>query len=86
MPASHITSKGQTTIPKSIRDHLHLQPGDRIDFVVEANGKVVLEPVTIDVMDLEGILHRPGMKVVSGVDMKKSFGKRFKRKEHLILG
>lgn len=80
MPASLITSKGQTTIPKRIRDYLHLQPGDRIDFVVEVNGKVVLEPATLDVGDLEGILHRPGMKAVSVEDMKKSLGKRFKRR------
>jgi antitoxin PrlF len=80
MPSSLITSKGQTTIPKSIRDHLHLQPGDKIDFVVEENGKVVLEPATLDVSDLEGILHRPGMKVVSLEDMKKALGKRFRRK------
>jgi AbrB family looped-hinge helix DNA binding protein len=81
MPASLITAKGQTTIPKRIRDHLHLQPGDRIDFVVEANGKVVLEPATLEVGDLEGILHRPGMKAVSVEDMKKSIGNRFKRKQ-----
>ncbi len=80
MPASLITSKGQTTIPKRIRDHLHLQPGDRIDFVVAVNGKVVLEPATLDVGYLEGILHRPGMKAVSVEDMKKSLGKRFKRR------
>lgn len=79
MPASRMTSKGRTTIPKSIRDHLHLQLGDRIDFVVEANGKVALEPVTLDVRDLEGRLHRPGMKIVSVAAMKKSFEKRFKR-------
>lgn len=80
MPASLITSKGQTTIPKRIREHLHLQPGDRIDFVVEENGKVVLEPATLDVGDLEGILHRPGMKTVSVEDMKKAVAKRFKGK------
>ena len=81
MPASLITAKGQTTIPKRIRDHLHLQPGDRIDFVVEANGKVVLEPATLEIADLEGILHRPGMKAVSVENMKKSIGKRFKGKQ-----
>lgn len=80
MPASLITAKGQTTIPKKIREHLHLQPGDRIDFVVEASGKVVLAPATLEVADLEGILHRPGMKAVSVEDMNKSIAKRFKRK------
>ena len=27
---SALSIKGQTTIPKAIRDHLHLEPGDRI--------------------------------------------------------
>jgi AbrB family looped-hinge helix DNA binding protein len=75
-----ITAKGQTTIPKEIRDYLHLQAGDRIDFVVEESGKVVVEPATLDVAELEGILHRPGMKALSSEDMKKALRGRFKRK------
>jgi AbrB family looped-hinge helix DNA binding protein len=80
MPASLITSKGQTTIPKKIREYLHLLPGDRVDFVVDKEGKVVLEPATVDVRELEGILHRPGMKAVSTEEMKKAVKERFKRK------
>ena len=80
MPTSLITSKGQTTIPKRIREHLHLQAGDKIDFVIENNGKVVIEPATLDVNELDGILHRPGMKAVSVEDMNNAIGKRFRRK------
>lgn len=80
MPTSMITVKGQTTIPKEIRDYLNLQPGDRIDFVVEENGKVVVEPATLDVAEIEGILYRPGMKAVSSEEAKKAIRQRFKRK------
>lgn len=80
MPASLITSKGQTTIPKKIREYLQLQPGDRVDFVVDEKGKVTLEPATLDVKELEGILRRPGMKPLSTEDMKKAVKERFKRK------
>jgi AbrB family looped-hinge helix DNA binding protein len=41
---SAITVKGQATIPKSIRDHLGLQPGDRVKFFVHPDGSVVLLP------------------------------------------
>src|SRR5437667_197511 len=41
---SAITVKGQATIPKSIREHLGLQPGDRIKFFVHPDGSVVLLP------------------------------------------
>jgi AbrB family looped-hinge helix DNA binding protein len=35
---STITAKGQTTVPKEIRDRLKLKPGDKIEYVVEADG------------------------------------------------
>ncbi|HEY5758019.1 MAG TPA: AbrB/MazE/SpoVT family DNA-binding domain-containing protein [Steroidobacter sp.] len=37
-----LTSKGQVTIPKKVRDALHLQPGNAVEFAVNANGEVVL--------------------------------------------
>ena len=77
MPTSLITSKGQTTIPKEIRDYLHIQPGDRVDFVVGKDGRVSLEPATLDIRELEGVLHRPGMKVVSDAEIKAAVRKRF---------
>lgn len=41
---SALSIKGQATIPKAIRDHLHLQPGDRIKFFVHPDGSVVILP------------------------------------------
>jgi AbrB family looped-hinge helix DNA binding protein len=41
---STITVKGQATIPKPIREHLGLQPGDRVKFFVHPDGSVVLLP------------------------------------------
>ncbi len=81
MATALITSKGQTTIPKEIRDYLHVQPGDRVDFVVRDDGTVVLEPATLDIGDLEGALHRPGMKAVSDEEMKAALRKRFGAKK-----
>ncbi|MCJ8205108.1 AbrB/MazE/SpoVT family DNA-binding domain-containing protein [Pseudomonas sp. SMV71] len=37
-----MTSKGQVTIPKPIRDALHLLPGSAVEFSVNAQGEVVL--------------------------------------------
>jgi AbrB family looped-hinge helix DNA binding protein len=39
-----ITAKGQATIPKAIRDHLGLKPGDRVKFFLHPDGSVVLLP------------------------------------------
>ncbi len=41
---SAITVKGQATIPKAIREHLRLRPGDRVKFFVHPDGTVVLLP------------------------------------------
>ena len=58
-----ITSKGQVTIPKPIRDRLHLEPGDRIDFIVEEDGGLRVTPVTASVTRLKGMVPRPGFPV-----------------------
>lgn len=42
--ATTLTSKGQVTIPKHIRDELQLQPGAAVEFTVNAAGEVVLQP------------------------------------------
>ena len=41
---SALTTKGQATIPKAIREHLKLEPGDRIKFFKHPDGTVVLLP------------------------------------------
>jgi AbrB family looped-hinge helix DNA binding protein len=56
MATSTITRKGQTTIPKSIRSHLKLKAGDRLEFTIEPSGRVVLIPATVDVSELKGML------------------------------
>jgi AbrB family looped-hinge helix DNA binding protein len=41
---SALSIKGQATIPKAIREHLHLEPGDRIKFFKHPDGTVVILP------------------------------------------
>ncbi|HVW94002.1 MAG TPA: AbrB/MazE/SpoVT family DNA-binding domain-containing protein [Devosia sp.] len=53
-----LTSKGQMTLPKAVRDDLKLKPGDRID-VVKENGQYVLRPRNKRAVDLYGILGEP---------------------------
>lgn len=78
MPASTLTSKGQTTIPKDVRNHLKLRTGDQIDFVIEPDGSVVIRPATVHVRELKGILHRKGMKALSVNAMNAAVRKRFR--------
>ena len=56
---STITGKGQTTIPKPIREHLRVGPGDQIEFIVEPDGSVRVIAKTLRLSDLHGVLPRP---------------------------
>ena len=53
-----LTSKGQITIPKLVRDSLALHSGDKIEFVLTENNEVLLKPVTKKVDEVFGRLFR----------------------------
>ena len=65
MPSSSLTSKGQTTIPKPIRDHLRLQPGDRLDFSIDSSGNVQLQAAALSLGQLKGLLQGKVRRPVS---------------------
>jgi len=65
MALATLTSKGQVTIPKAVRNSLHLLAGDKIEFVITEDKEALLRPVTRKVDDVFGRLHKPGRKPVS---------------------
>jgi antitoxin PrlF len=65
MPAATLTSKGQITLPKAIRDRLRVRAGDLVDFVVDDDGEIRVRAGRIDAAELRGLLHRPGRRPVS---------------------
>jgi len=75
MSTSTLTSKGQTTIPKDIRKRLNLHPGDRLEFVVDEDGRVLVLPATIDALELVGMLKAPA-RPVSVEAMNRAIRKR----------
>ncbi len=75
MSTSTLTSKGQTTVPKDVRQHLGLKPGDKIRFLVEDDGRVVILPATLHLRDLRGSLPKPP-KPVSVERMNEAIRKR----------
>jgi len=56
MTVATITSKGQVTIPKGVRSILGLKAGDRIDFVINADGSVSVKPIATQLDDVQGML------------------------------
>ncbi len=43
--ATNVTSKGQVTIPKPIRDRLGIKPGNAVEFELAPDGRVVMVKV-----------------------------------------
>ncbi len=75
METTTLTSKGQLTLPKAVRDKLHLKTGDRLRVEVTKDGRVVLEPATVDVLELKGMLPKPA-KPLRLDDMERAIRER----------
>jgi AbrB family looped-hinge helix DNA binding protein len=72
MPSAKLTSKGQITIPLEVRERLGLDTGDRVDFIIRDSGEIVVEPATVDLLELRGSVKRRGKKIVSLDDMQRA--------------
>jgi antitoxin PrlF len=65
---SAITVKGQATIPKAVREHLRLKPGDRVKFFMHPDGSVVLLP-KLPAAALRGIIKSRRRRPVKNSEM-----------------
>ena len=80
-----VTSKGQTTVPKEVRDVLGLEEGTQVEWTVE-DGKATVKPRTLRAVDLAGMLGPSPVGPVSVEDMNEAIGdavvERFERALH----
>lgn len=65
MALATLTTKGQVTIPKIIRESLKLKTGDKIEIIVTEKREAIIRPVSKKVDDIFCRLHKPGRKAVS---------------------
>ncbi len=80
MPGATLTSKGQVTIPKAVRDLLGLEAGDQLDFVLEDGARVILRPGNRDARGLKGLLKRSGRRPVSIRQMDEAIRRAHKKR------
>jgi AbrB family looped-hinge helix DNA binding protein len=79
MATATLTSKGQITLPKEVRDALGVSTGDRIEFVAEEDGVYKVVPVTRDIRHLKGLVGKPA-KPVSVDAMKRAVARAVAKK------
>ncbi|MEA1969362.1 MAG: AbrB/MazE/SpoVT family DNA-binding domain-containing protein [Thermodesulfobacteriota bacterium] len=65
MALATLTTKGQVTIPKIIRDSLKLNTGDKIEIIITEKREAIIRPVFKKVDDIFCKLYKPGRKAVS---------------------
>lgn len=85
---SAITVKGQATIPKAIREHLGLKPGDRLKFFFHPDGSVVLLP-KLPASTLRGMVRSRRRRPVTLEQMSKAAAEGaagMPRRKHRVAG
>jgi antitoxin PrlF len=80
MPTATLTTKGQVTIPKEVREHLGVDTGDRLSFVVQEDGTVIVKPITRHVRELGGLLKRAAQQPLSIDEMEEGIARRMRAK------
>lgn len=77
MATSTLTSKGQITVPREIRERLKLRTGQKLDFQVQENGQVVLRPRNRDVRLLKGLFKTARTKRASVKQMNETIAEAY---------
>jgi len=80
MALATLTTKGQVTIPKKIREVLKLHTGDKIEIIVTEKREAIIRPVSKKVDDIFCKLHSPGRKPVTLEAMDDAIRNRMKEK------
>jgi antitoxin PrlF len=63
MPSATMTSQGRISVPREIRKHLGIEPGDGLSFHIGRDGVVTVESETVDFRTLRGMLKRRGRAI-----------------------
>ncbi len=79
MATSTVTSKGQITIPKAVRERLHLEAGDKIDFRVDPDGTIRMHPIAKRVDDVFGAFAYKASCPRSPTAIKRRVAEEFKK-------
>ncbi|MHB1544966.1 MAG: AbrB/MazE/SpoVT family DNA-binding domain-containing protein [Gammaproteobacteria bacterium] len=78
MSETRLSSKGQITLPRDIREYLKVKLGDKLRFRITDNGQVTVETTQYHIGELYGLLRREEQNPVSVSAMDEAVRNRFK--------
>jgi antitoxin PrlF len=78
MATATVTSKGQITIPKEVRDTLLINAGDRLEFILIDKKEALIRPVSKKVDEVFGRLFEKQRRTVSVDQMNEAIQKKTK--------
>jgi antitoxin PrlF len=81
MSIATMTSKGQVTIPKEVREIFGLHSGDKLDFSCDQGGRIVVTPIKKNVDDLFGKLYKPERKALSTDAIHEAIRQKFRQQK-----
>ena len=81
MPTATLTSKGQITLPRKVREHLGVSTGDVVDFIIDGTGEVRVRAGDVDVAELRGLLRTPGRRAVTVEEMDAAIRRRHRSRQ-----
>jgi len=79
MPTATLTSKCQLTVPKRVRDQLHLRPGDRLEFRIESDGTLTVHPLMRRVSEVFGRFARRANRARSTDEIRRELRQAFRK-------
>jgi antitoxin PrlF len=69
-----LTSKGQLTLPKEIRDRLGLDAGSVLDFALQPDNTITARAVKPDARRIRGLLKSPHAKALTVEQQREAVG------------
>ncbi len=82
---SALSIKGQATIPRAVREHLRLEPGDRVKFFVHPDGSVVILP-KVPTRALRGMVSSRRRRAATIAEMDRAIASRAAAAAGLVRG
>ena len=81
MVTATITSKGQITIPRAVRDSLRLRCGDRVELLLQDGAAAILKPIAKSVNEVFGKLYKPDGPKRTVPEMNQAVSRRMRNRK-----